>query len=185
MATVTHISEQAYRELALNDTDHLWELWDGVLVEKPLMSVEHNNVAFYLGYLLQSQLDRPMYRVNVNGDRTRHSSRGYYIPDVIVIPMTYQQRLDPRALGAYADSLPFVAEIWSRTTGDYDIAAKLPAYRARGDQEIWFIQPYERTLTAWRRQPDSAYCEELYRGGPVPVVSLPGVVIDLDALLDS
>ena len=49
---------------------------------------------------------------------------------------------------------------------------------------IWFIHPYERALTAWRREPDGSYAEETYRGGRVPVASLPGVVIDFDALLD-
>ena len=58
MAIVTQISEQEYRELALSDPDHRWELWDGVLVEKPLMSMKHDDVAFFLGHLLQSQLDR-------------------------------------------------------------------------------------------------------------------------------
>jgi len=57
-------------------------------------------------------------------------------------------------------------------------------YRERGDAEIWFIHPYERTLTAWRRQPDGTYREDLYRGGLISVVSLPGVTIDFDALLD-
>lgn len=184
MATVTHISEQEYRELALNDPDHRWELWEGVLIEKPEMSVEHNNVAFHLGYLLQSQLDRRTYRVNINGDRARHSLRGSYIPDVIVIPVAYQQLLDPRALGTYVEPLPLVAEVWSPSTGDYDIAAKLPIYRERGDHEIWFIHPYERTLTAWRRLPNGAYREEIYHGGIVDVVSLPGVAVDFDALLD-
>ncbi|MCD6033743.1 MAG: hypothetical protein K0S78_5929, partial [Thermomicrobiales bacterium] len=33
-------------------------------------------------------------------------------------------------------------------------------------------------------QPDGSYVAELYRGGVVPVPSLSGVVIDLDALLD-
>ena len=62
-----------------------------------------------------------------------------------------------------------MVEIWSRTTGDYDydITAKLPSYRERGDAEIWLIHPYERTLTAWRRQPDGSYAEETYRGGVV------------------
>ena len=41
--------------------------------------------------------------------------------------------------------------------------------------------------TAWRRQADGTYIEEMYRGGIgiVPVHSLPGVAIDLEALLDS
>jgi Uma2 family endonuclease len=184
MDIATSISEQDYRELALNDPDHFWELWDGVLVEKPPMSMKHDDVAFHLGYMLQRQLDRGIYRVNVNGGRTRYTPRNYYIPDVIVLPVTYQRALDPRALGAYADPLPFVAEVWSPSTGNYDIAAKLPLYRERGDHEIWYIQPYERTLTAWRRQPDGAYSEVLYRHGIVHVASLPGVAIDFDALLD-
>ena len=186
MAIVTHLSEQEYRELALNDPDQLWELWDGVLVEKPLMSMKHDDVAFYLGHMLASQLDRAVYRVNVNGGKTRRSERTYYIPDVVVIPAAFKTPFehDPRAFNAFAEPLPLVVEIWSRTTGDYDIAAKLPSYRERGDAEIWFIHPYERTLTAWRRQPEGNYTEELFRGGVISVESLPGVVIDFDALLD-
>jgi Uma2 family endonuclease len=187
MATTTHLSEQEYRELASSDTDHLWELWDGVLVEKPMMSVMHDDVAFQLGRLLQNQLDPRAYRVNVNGGKTRYTARNYYIPDVVVIPaaLVLPLRSDPRAFNAFAEPLPLVVEIWSRTTGDYDMAAKLPVYRARGDQEIWLIQPYERTLTAWRRQPNGTYFETVYQDGDVPVASLPGVSIDLDALLDS
>ena len=30
MVIANRISEQEYRELALNDPDHRWELWDGV-----------------------------------------------------------------------------------------------------------------------------------------------------------
>lgn len=80
--------------------------------------------------------------------------------------------------------LPQVVEVWSRTTAAYDYAVKLQAYRDRGDQEIWYIHPYERTLTAWRRQPDGSYNEEVYRGGIVPVTFLPGVTIDFDNLPD-
>jgi Uma2 family endonuclease len=186
MAIVNQISEQEYRELALNDPDSRWELWDGMLVEKPLMSMKHDDVSFYLGHMLASQLDRGVYRVNVNGGRTRLSPRSFYIPDVVVILAAYKLPFedDPRAFNAFAEPLPLVVEIWSRTTGDYDIAAKLPGYRERGDAEIWFIHPYERTLTSWRRQPDGNYTEDLYRGGVISVVALPGLVIDFDALLD-
>jgi Uma2 family endonuclease len=184
MATVTHLSEQDYRDLALNDPDHQWELWDGMLVEKPPMSMVHNRVAFFLGHLLQSQLDRKVYQVNVNGDRARLSPGSVYIPDVMVIPVAYQQLIDPRGLGIYNEPLPFVAEIWSPSTGAHDLGTKLAGYRQRGDQEIWFLHPYERTLTTWRRQPDGSYAEERYTGGIVAVAPFPGVAIDFDALLD-
>ena len=87
-------------------------------------------------------------------------------------------------LEVYDQPLPFVAEVWSRSTGDYDIAVKLAVYQQRGDLEIWYMHPYERTLTARRRQSDGSYSEDRYTGGVVPVLSLPGVTIDLDALLD-
>lgn len=65
----------------------------------------------------------------------------------------------------------------------YDFSLKLQGYRERGDLEIWYIHPYGRTLTAWRRQADGSYAEEIYSGGIIPVLSLPDVTIDLDALL--
>ena len=187
MAIGNRISEQEYRELALTDPDRLWELWDGEPREKPLMSMKHDDVAFYLGLALANQLDRNVYRVNVNGGKTRLSSRTYFIPDVVVIPAAFKVPFehDPRAFNAFAEPLPLVVEVWSPSTGDYDIATKLAGYRESGDAEIWFIHPYERTMTAWRRQPDGGYMEELHRGGVVEVASLPGVSIDLDALLES
>ena len=186
MAILNRISEQEYRELALSDEGHLVELWDGVPREKPLMSMKHDDVSAYLAAALISQLDRSEYRVNVNGGKTRLSPRTYYIPDVVVIPAAYLTPFehDPRAFNAFAEPLALVVEVWSRSTGRYDFATKLRGYRERGDEEIWFIHPYERTLTAWRRQPEESYIEEIYRGGLVPSASLLGVVIDLDALLD-
>mgnify|MGYP000008682696 FL=1 len=186
MATATTFSERDYRALALHDPDRTWELWDGALVEKPPMSRRHDDVAFFFGHMLQSQLDRAEFRVNVNGGKTRYTERNYFEPDVVVIPAALVQPFadDPDTFNAYAEPLPLVVEIWSRSTGDYDIAAKIPLYRQRGDREIVFLHPYERIWTAWRRQPDGSYSEHTYRGGIVPIASLPGVTIDLDALLD-
>jgi Uma2 family endonuclease len=183
--TVSRLSEQEYRELVFSDDDHTWELWDGVLVEKPPMSMRHDDIAAYLGNQLMNQLDRSVYRVNINGGKTRYTARNFFVPDVVVIPAALKRPFgdDPNAFNAFAEPFPLVVEIWSRTTGGYDIEAKLPLYRARGDQEIWFIHPSQRTLTVWRRQSDGSYEETGYTGGLVPVASLPGVFIDLDDLL--
>jgi Uma2 family endonuclease len=181
--TTTTISEQEFRELVLSDEDRFWELWDGVPVEKPAMSFLHNGVSFYLGATVANQLDWREYRVTVQGDRARVAPRSFFIPDVMVIPAAYQEPLEPLDLGLYADPLPFVAEIWSPSTGRYDIAAKLPRYRERGDLEIWYVHPYERTVTVWRRQADGSDTEDVYTEGIVAILSLPGVVIDLDTQL--
>jgi Uma2 family endonuclease len=185
MAVVNRMSEQEYREFALTDEGHLYELWDGVPVEKPGMSIVHDGLSAYLGAMLINQLDPRDYWVNVNGGKARRSERFYFIPDVVVIPTAYfpPNWADPRAFNAHAEPLPLVVEVWSRTTAAYDFAVKLQGYRERGDAEIWYIHPYERTLTAWSRQAGSSYTETVYEGGVVPVPSLSGVAIDLDALL--
>ncbi len=180
------ISEQTYQLVALEDTDRQWELHDGQLREKPQMSAEHNDLMVRLGLALGPQLDWRVYRLRINSSRIKRSARGYYIPDVCVIPTDrYREQLGkPRHLEVYDTPLPFVAEVWSPSTGDYDVDDKLPQYQARGDLEIWRLHPYERTLTAWRRQPDGTYTVHIYRSGIVRAASLPNVTIDLETIFD-
>jgi len=181
------ISEKQYQEIALRERDEQWELDCGRLRSKPSMTYEHNHVSRVLGFSLQSQLGFENFEVSVNEGRARRSSEKYYIPDVMVIPRAYTLPLRGRrdVLEAYRDPLPLVVEVWSPSTGSYDARSKLPEYQQRGDLEIWFIHPYERTLTAWRRQPDGSYSETLFDGGTIQPVALAGVTIDLDALLTS
>jgi Uma2 family endonuclease len=178
------MSEETYRQFALGDPQGQRELYLGRLREKPGMSVEHGGVMDNLLAFLCEQLDRNEYRIRTNHARLRRSADTYYVPDVAVIPTPAVRALreHPGSLDAYADPLPLVIEIWSPSTGGYDINEKLPDYQGRGDLEIWRIHPYERTLTAWRRRPDGAYAEPVYRGGIVRPESLPDVAIDLDAL---
>src|SRR5213078_4872633 len=107
MVVGNRISEQEYRELALNDPDHRWELWDGGPRAKPLMSVKHDNVSTYLGAMLINQLDRRHYRVNVNGGKTRIAPDNSFIPDVVIpasLQIPYED--DPRAFNAFVEPLP-------------------------------------------------------------------------------
>ena len=109
-----------------------------------------------------------------------------FLPDVMVVPTAYGDEIrDDPSLAIFSEPLPLVVEVWSPSTGDYDVEAKLPVYQQRGDLEIWRIHPYERTLIRWIRQPDGLYQEELLRSGVVSLAALPGVVIDLDELLDA
>jgi Uma2 family endonuclease len=179
------MTEEAYREFALGDTSGLWELVRGQLRERPAMTARHGDVMDSLLHQLYEQLDRQAYRLRVQHARLRHSSDTYYIPDVAVVPtLAVETLLDHpgETLDAYPEPLPLVVEIWSPSTGRYDIHEKLPDYKARGDPEIWYIHPYERTLTAWRRQPDGTYTESVYRGGVVVPPSLPGVAIEIELL---
>ena len=82
-------------------------------------------------------------------------------------------------LAIFSDPLPLVVEVWSSSTGDYDVDAKLPVYQQRGDLEIWRIHPYERTLTAGGANRTGTYQETIHRDGIVRPVALPGVAIPL------
>ncbi len=77
-----------------------------------------------------------------------------------------------------------VAEVWSPSTGNYDVDAKIPEYQRRGDLEIWRLHPYDRMLTVWRRQEDGSYETFEQIGGSIQPFALPGVTIDIDSLFD-
>lgn len=179
------VSEQRYVQLALEDPEGKWELIDGCPRKKPAMTWEHNHVARELTFMLNLQLDRTQYEVVHDSGRVRRSERNYFVPDVYVVPMEVVRRAFPRPgmLEAYNDPLPLVVEVWSPSTGDYDVTEKLEEYQRRGDQEIWLLHPYEHTLTVWRLQPDRTYGETVIGGGAVRPIALPNVTIDLDALL--
>ena len=179
------VSEATYERVALEDPEGQWERVRGCLRKKPPMTQEHNDAGFLLAHFIQSQLPIGEYRVRSNAGRTRRpDAESNFIPDVMVIPRGYMRPRSetPGPLEQYTDPLPFVAEVWSPSTGEYDVDEKLPEYRARGDLEVWRVHPYERTVTAWRRQADGSYSETLYREGRVPVESLPGVTIEMEQL---
>ena len=178
------VSEVAFRQIALEEPDARWELHCGSLRHKPGMTAEHNDLALRLAAHLLQQLDRDEFRVRQNSGHVRRAADRYYIPDVFVVPTTVElaQRGTQR-LEVYEAPLPLVVEVWSPSTRDYDVETKLVEYQRRGDLEIWRIHPYDRTLTAWRRQPDGGYARAVYTGGVVVhPVALPGVAVDLDLL---
>ena len=181
------ISSQTYEQLALEDPDGFWELDCGRLCQKPGMTVEHNDVTSKLTRRLITQLDERDFRVDMNLARLRIPTGSFYIPDVAVIPRALVRRARQersRRLEVYEEPVPLVVEVWSPSTGDYDVETKLQEYKRRGDAEIWRLHPYERTLKAWRLQPDGSYTETLYTGGTGTPVALPGVTIDLATLFE-
>lgn len=176
------VSEAKFLKLALEDPGR-WELFCGELVERPGMTYEHNDVAMKLLGWLYQQLDGTLFRIRSQVGHVNRTELNYFIPDVFVVPIDLaREQQGTRRLEAYSAPLPLVVEIWSPTTGSYDINVKLTEYQRRGDLEIWRIHPYDRTLTAWRRQPDGSYSETEHTTGSVRPAFLPNVTIDLDRL---
>ena len=179
------ISEATYAHVAMEDPEGQWELVCGQLRSKPPMTIERSSVIRRLDRHLQRDLDDADFEVSANLSRLRVSAGRFYIPDLCVIRTGVAQRRRRESAGqleVYDEPMPLVVEVWSPSTGDYDVEEKLREYQRRGDLEIWRIHPYERTLTAWRRQADGSYTETLYRGGVVQPVALRGVSIELDRL---
>ncbi|MBI2761869.1 MAG: Uma2 family endonuclease [Chloroflexi bacterium] len=178
------VSEKTYRQLVLEDPDSKWELYCGRLRSKPEMTWGHNQASRNLRLLLERQLSADEYLVIIDQGRVRRSATNYFIPDLYVVPQAMALRLfpDAHALEAYPEALPLVVEVWSPSTGDYDVEEKFVEYKARGDLEIWRIHPYEKTVTVWRRQVDGSYDENLYTDGDIHLSGLSGVTIAVEAL---
>jgi Uma2 family endonuclease len=185
MAIDTRINSEQYMRMALAEPDRNCELWDGYLREKPGMTWEHSKLIVLLGHLFLLQIDRGEYDV-LSEARVQTANGAIFIPDLVVAPVASGRafRGRPGVLAVLSVPLPLIVEVWSSSTGGYDVAAKVPEYQQRGDLEIWLIHPYERTLTAWRRQPDGSYEETVYRQGIVRPAALPDVTIDLGELFD-
>lgn len=177
------ISEATYELVALEDPEGKWELARRGLRRKPEMTQYHNHVAWVLGYTIQQQLPLERFEVRVNAGRVRIETGQHYIPDVMVVPLPLA-RADWGAarLETYSEPLPFVAEVWSPRTGDYDVNEKLAEYKRRGDQEVWLLHPRQKNVRGWRREPGGSYAEFSATAGAVPVLSLPGVTVELDSL---
>ena len=137
MAVAQRMSEEAYQEFVLSGVEGAWELHDGRLVEKPGMSWEHTTIASLLVADLQHQLDIREYRA-LGESRVRRPTATIFLPDVLVVPTAFGQpfRGRPGTLAIFPNPLPLIVEVWSPSTGDYDVEAKLPIYEQRGDLDI-------------------------------------------------
>jgi Uma2 family endonuclease len=183
--TSTLVTDEEFRRIALEEPNR-WELHNGELVRRPGMTQAHNDCSFNLAGLLRDQLDRKKFRIRQQSGQASRPTASYYIPDVMVLPVEQVApfRGKDDVLETYGEPLPFVAEVWSRSTATYDVSSKLPEYRARGDLEVWLVHPFRRTVTAWRRQADGGYAETTYTEGVVAIESLPGVTISFEDLFE-
>lgn len=180
------LTQETFAAVVLEDIDGHWELYEGKLREKPEMSAGHNVATWKLLQQLMPRLDQSRYQLRLNASHLRVPGGNTFIPDLAVVPTRLFNAFQPdlRQFEAYDEPLPLVVEIWSPSTGTYDIDRKLPGYRARGDAEIWRVHPFERNVTVWRRQPDGGYVETQHTGGTLRLAALPDVTIDLETFFN-
>ncbi len=178
------ITIDTYRRVALEDPSGLWEYSCGEMRAKPGMTMWHNSAMRRLSAELVRQLDPDAYEVAQNSVRLRHRGGSYYIPDVAIVPVGLLDQFRDRSaeLESYDQPLPFLAEVWSPSTGGFDVDEKIPEYMARGDAEIWRVHPTDRTVVAHRRQADGSYNEHTWSAGRIQLHALPTVSIELARL---
>jgi Uma2 family endonuclease len=181
------VSEETYKQLALEDIHGHWELHFGRLVQKPGMTAQHADWIELLQRRLALQLHESEWAVRADAGRLRRPEGSYYEADVMVVPREYVRDLrehHANELEVYTRPVPFVAEVWSPSTGSYDVRTKIPGYKERGDAEIWRVHPREHSVTIWRRQPDGSYSEGVHTSGVIELHALTGVRIDLNELFE-
>jgi Uma2 family endonuclease len=179
----TAVSAEEYERIALTEPERLWELHGGRLLEKPPMTMGHDLTQSRLVRELNRQLDPDDYEVQFSA-RLKVDDEHYFIPDICVVPSGLIEP-DPgrrQRLNVYGAVLPLVVEIWSPSTGRYDMESKLPEYERQGHIELWRVHPIEQTLTARRRRAGGEYEETVYRSGTVRPATLPDVEILLEVL---
>lgn len=175
------VSAATFEQLALDEPNR-WELHRGRLVKRPSMSMPHNDVAMQLALIIARGIDPARFRVRSQSGHLMRTEDNYFVPDVAVVPVEEARRFQGRRdLEKYDVPLPFVAEVWSPSTGGYDIDRKLPEYQRRGDFEIWRVHPFDREVVAWRRQPRGGYREARITTGVAVIASL-GIDVDLAEL---
>jgi Uma2 family endonuclease len=177
------VTASTFRRVAVEDPDGKWELACGELRRKPPMAMNHNRIAFEIAFTIRAQLDTERCEVRADAGYVSIGEHQSYIPDVMVVPISLSRKLEGRPkLEEYREPLPLVVEVWSPSTGREDQTEKLPAYKRRGDLEIWLVHPRERSITAYQREADGSYSESRYREGVVELQAIPGVAIDMDTL---
>src|SRR5262245_587527 len=119
--------------MVLSDPEARWEVEGGQPREKPAMAFEHSEAASELGFGLRAQLDRRRFRVHVDGGRLLIDGDNFFIPEVAVIPLALAERFRHRSdiVALCEKPLPLVIQVWSPSTGGYDVSQKMPRCQQR------------------------------------------------------
>jgi Uma2 family endonuclease len=123
------VTPEQYRRIALEDRDGAWELHRGRLRQKPAGSFVHNQTVHLLADQTYRQIDSAAFTIRVNCGRVSGRNESYYVPDLFVVP---RNLIEPDwsaqdVLETYGQPLPLVVEVWSPSTGGYDVDASSPS----------------------------------------------------------
>lgn len=175
-----------YADYLTWDDGQRWELIAG---EAFCMSPAPSRYHQQLSVRLERQIDRyvqdkpcELYHApfDVRLSRQPESSDNYVEtvvqPDIVVV--CDRAKLDDKGCNGAPD---LVIEITSPNTARMDLTVKFDLYEKHGVKEYWIVHPVEKTVMAFRLQPDGCYgAPDRYAGDDqVPVPLLGDLVVDL------
>jgi Uma2 family endonuclease len=162
--------------ITLHDrTNRLFELIDGVLVEK-VMGFLESSLAIHVGYLLATFLEEHDLGILAGPDGTLRLMPGLVrIPDISFVSWT---RLPGRVLPIepIPDLIPDLAvEVLSKGNTKGEMQRKLKEYFLTGVQLVWFVDPQTRTIQVYTAPDQDVTLAEgqILDGGEV----LPGLAL--------
>lgn len=172
-------TEQDVIELSLRE-DRLYELVDGVLIEK-MMGFYESYLALRLGKLLSIFVDDNDLGIVAGADGTVRLSPGLVrIPDVAFVSWErLPQREVPR--DPIANLAPDLAiEVLSKGNTKREMSRKLDDYFAAGVRIVWYVDPKTESVEYYTSPTSSTLVKapESLDGGEV----LPGFRLPLDQL---
>ncbi len=161
---------------ALDHTNRLYELVEGTLVEKTV-GYREGSLAFWLGHLLQSFLDRHDLGNLAGPDATmRLMPKLVRLPDVSFVRW---EKFPGRVLPSepIPDLVPDLAvEVLSKGNTPGEMQRKLREYFLTGVEVVWFVDPRTRTVEVYTgpdRRVVLTEADTLAGGTVLPGLALP------------
>jgi Uma2 family endonuclease len=173
--------EEYYRmaEVGLLAPDARVELIDGEIIDMPPIGNRHMAMVDRLNVLLLSALGT---RANVRCQSTLVLGK-YSAPEPDFAVFAYREDFYEDRHPTPADTL-LIIEV-SESSLRYDLQTKMQLYARHGIPELWVLDAARKQLHVLRRPVETGYEEVqvLDRAASVPITALPGIEIDVSALL--
>jgi Uma2 family endonuclease len=157
----------------------LVELVDGVVVERPMLQLDHEKLALWLvtalhWFVKSADLGIVLHsRIAVEIDQFRGR-----LPDLLFVRKGHMEIVQQKAVFGAPD---LVVEIVSPNDRRSDLVALETDYRGIGVAEIVFIDQPRRSMRILRSQAGE-YAEEVVTGGAVSLQTLGGIRVETDWL---
>jgi hypothetical protein len=159
--------------------DQRLELVDGIVLEMSPIGTDHAACVDRLNRILSRCVgDRAIVRVQGPVRLGLHSES---MPDLAILNQRddFYARAHPQP-----DDILLIIEV-ADTTVEYDRDTKMPLYATAGIPEAWLVDLEDETITAYREPTTGGFRqqEQYHRGHRIKSVSVPGLEVDVAAVL--